>query len=480
MSSGYILDKAPKYNVIDTVNYNYLYEADYLPERASGTPVDETLMYNRCDPATTAPSIVGDYLKIPFDSGTLNTGFYNRLQTPFETKVHSTDGHLKCTMVFKMDDVNASNLYGYIRGSLENSETINFKCGLTGLSDTIVFTINFAHYSFNVDMTNDTTIIYELNSVGNYTITLNGVLVLSGTGIKTGDSLDINLGSFQNTTGSDIYIKQFDIVTKNGVIDEEGRNLLLSDSSLLSANGVATSFPVTNLTNTRVSKASVFTPINDSVVITADAMSGETMSYAKYVFNTISLIGHNINSDATITLSYGDSLSSLTDITLTWNKDELVYTHTSNLTARYVRISIDDVSLASLVIGELVMGQWKMFSQCFFWNVQFQMEYNSINHYTDYKAKWNYIKNSIKSVTNIDFKQITDATMLELYDLFEESNGSSIPILFYWDDRMAQIGTIYGHLEDKFKGKMVFINVNDVTNLKIQGQPYCKLIVDDV
>jgi hypothetical protein len=204
------------------------------------------------------------------------------------------------------------------------------------------------------------------------------------------------------------------------------------------------------------------------------------ISDGQLVFDTFAILGHNITENAYITLSYGESSSSFTTVVIPWNKEEISYRFSSTVRGDFIKVTISDpLHPDKIIISEVIIGEMKYFSECFFWGLSSSSEFNTIVHKTDFLARWNYYLNRIKSLGDIDFALVTDDTVIELYDLFEAADGSTTPILFLWDTRNERNGIIYGTLEDKFKNKLTFLDVNDVSKLTIQGLPYSKFIYDD-
>lgn len=469
--AGYILDKDPGYKSKTEFDGSFL-----VPTAMPASDSDAWWNWQ----SGYSNSLSGDWYVLEYD---LANGNQNYLISPNKYNLIKGQESVHFSFTSKMSGNLCGN--GNLKFSFNTPEDVGEMYMRTVSGDTADGVEFFTYPAVSqgthaIDIQDE--IRWDIYITGNdFTVYANGVNIITFTGADapSAGTLLMTLGWDDSSFGPD----QSDLHIKDCLIDfntnfRDGFNLLQSPQTIVSSGEADSSFPISNLYNSISNKPAVFQGENITITMQAD----NNVTTSRFEFNTLSILGHSITERSIIKLTYGNNLSAMSGtVYIPWRKDEIIWSSDTDLSYEYVVLEIvDPLNEGNIFIGELVLGKPIYFSECFFWKCTFNTEFNNITHLTDFMAKHTYHLNHIHSVENIDFSMIKDTTVRELYDLFEESDGSRYPVLFFWDTRFDDLGVIYGSLKDEFKNKLTFINVNEVTKLSITGLPYARALEDDV
>ncbi len=478
--AGYILDKSPNFEVL----INYI--GDELADSIDyyNVPTDTDDWYIAYNPSATLAEnqIIDNALFLDGTKDFSNNGLYS--PKTIRNKQIDSFFNVKFDMKLEGSISPLGHTFVYIDNSKKDTHYLALKSTTDTLDNKIVAYTNVDSVTISIDATEWHR--YNIFASGtNWLVYIDGELKATVDAENTTPDDDIILVRFTPTETTNtsfqvsMYVKNIDILFNSTFKD--GYNNLKSSLCKITSNQELASFPVDNISNSIPNKPAVFISNTIEIIMKSEYSLDVVTPELEMKSTHLAIIGHNISSSAIISISYGDSLTTLTTENIPWNKEEIIYEFSNEVTASYYVLKVIDLDNDNnIIIGEVILGKPVYFSECFFWGVEFETEYNNITHLTDFKAKWIYHLNSIKSVKNIDFSLIRDDTVIELYDLFEEADGSRYPVLFFWDTRSGQLGVIYGNLQNEFNRKLTFVDVNDVEGLEIVGLPYAKAIRDDV
>jgi len=251
------------------------------------------------------------------------------------------------------------------------------------------------------------------------------------------------------------------------IVDRAGWNYAVGAD--ISSSQENTDYPLTNLTDQQANNPAKFSATTFSVDF--DLSTAEEVTL-------FSILGHNFQSDATITLYNADnaSFTSPNSQVLTWTKESIHTILSADNDNRYWRLTVVDSSNPGLpMIGEIVMGQYVSFTTQ-------QMSWGLVNNRTSRVGKnktkfamvHRYLYNVQQNLNNINFREISDTTRAEIIEMFEAANGSEYPIIFLWNIDNAIEKSIYGKLQNSFNIINQFINIYNIKSIAITGLPYSK------
>lgn len=256
----------------------------------------------------------------------------------------------------------------------------------------------------------------------------------------------------------------------------DGYNKAASSSCTISSDQEDSDWPLTYLTNGIPSKGTYFDD-NEGIELDIDFGTSEQCT-------CIAFIGHNLTPGARVKIENDDNASQTSpdlEYYVGWSKDQIIIMLDSNNTNRYWRISIDDPENSeNILIGELVMGNYYEFAQNFYWGLNYSKKTNNVSLKTPFGQQWSYHMNTLEELSGINFSMIEDQTVEELFDMFEGAKGSHYPLLFIWSDTDEdRQRSIYGKLSDSMSRNLTFLDVNEVTGLKVIGMNRPKTLEDE-
>jgi hypothetical protein len=249
------------------------------------------------------------------------------------------------------------------------------------------------------------------------------------------------------------------------IVDDQSNNHIAT--SAITPTGFTDDITLKRIVNGRQASRLIATT-KTGLVLAFDFQSAKSVG-------VFAILNHNFTSAATIKIQADDdpAFGSLdVDVTLTWNRGQIIYVWSTDQTYRYWRLTIEDAgNLKNPAIGELILGLLTAFTKQHDWRDSERFLFGNRNTEDNvYGNMRSYHLFEQRTYENMNFTKMSDNEIEEVEAMLEATQGSAKPILFINGIDVPN-DAIYGHMVDNYGRRFQFTEWNDIPGIAVREQP---------